>query len=60
MTTVERRKLGLTHYDNKTAGGYTLFAPQTGGGRIPLIDDGGEVVHTNGICLLDQGVMQYC
>ena len=31
MTTVARRKLGLTHYDNRTAGGYTLFAPQTGG-----------------------------
>ena len=45
MTTVERRKLGLTHYDNKTAGGYTLFAPQTGGGRVPLIDDSGELVH---------------
>ena len=28
MTTVERRKLGLTHYDNKTAGGYTLFVPR--------------------------------
>ena len=45
MTTVARRKLGLTHYDNRTAGGYTLFAPQTGGGRVPLIDDGGELVH---------------
>ena len=45
MTTVARRKLGLTHYDNKTAGGYTLFAPQTGGGRVLLIDDVGELVH---------------
>ena len=45
QTTVERRKLGLTQYDNRTAGGYTLFAPQTGGGRVPLIDDGGELVH---------------
>ena len=45
QTTVERRKLGLTQYDNRTAGGYTLYAPQTGGGRVPLIDDGGELVH---------------
>ena len=45
MTTIERRKLGLTHWNVKTAGGYTLFAPQTGGGRVPLIDDGGELVH---------------
>ena len=45
MTTIERRKLGLTHWNEKSAGGYTLYSPQTGGGRIPLIDDGGELVH---------------
>ena len=44
MTTVERRKLGLTHYDNKTAGGYTLFAPRQEVG-VSFIDDGGELVH---------------
>ena len=44
MTTVERRKLGLTHYDNKTAGGYTLFASNRRRACI-LIDDGGELVH---------------
>ena len=45
MTTVERRKLGLTHYDNKTAGGYTLFAPTDRRWAYIFIDDGGELVH---------------
>ena len=37
MTTVERRKLGLTHYDNKTAGGYTLFVHKQAEGVYPLL-----------------------
>ena len=46
MTTLKRRKLGLTlNNEQKSAGGFTLFAPQTGMGRVPLIDSKGEVVH---------------
>lgn len=45
MTTVARRKLGLTHYDNKTAGGCTLYAPQTGNGRVVLLNAVGEIEH---------------
>ena len=46
MTTVERRALGTTlNNTEKSAGGYTLFAPQTGNGRVPLIDSDGNVVH---------------
>ena len=46
MTTVARRNLGLTYNDPiKSAGGFTLFAPQTGNGRVPLIDSNGKVVH---------------
>lgn len=46
QTTIERRKLGLIGYDEeKMAGGYTLFAPQTGNGRVDLIDQWGKKVH---------------
>ena len=46
MTTVERRALGVTlNNTEKSAGGYTLFAPQTGNGWVPLVDSDGGVVH---------------
>ncbi len=47
MTTLKRRRLGLTKRSTPdlSAGGYTLYAPQTGGGRVPLIDEIGDVVH---------------
>ena len=46
MTTLKRRRLGLTHWDEqKSAGGFTLFAPQTGNGRVVLLRDDGEVEH---------------
>ena len=45
MTTLKRRKLGLTHSTSESAGGYTLYAPLTGNGYVPLIDAGGDVVH---------------
>ena len=44
MTTVQLGKLGLTHYDNKTAGGYTLFVYKQEAAS-KFIDDGGELVH---------------
>ena len=44
--TLRRRKLGLTAIDReRTAGGLTLFAPQTGNGRVDLIDIDGRIVH---------------
>tara|TARA_B100001123_G_scaffold60103_6_gene65072 strand:- start:6837 stop:7916 length:1080 start_codon:yes stop_codon:yes gene_type:complete len=46
MTTLARRKLGLTHLDEKlSAGGYTLYAPQTGDGVVNLINIYGDIVH---------------
>ena len=45
-STIERRGTGLTHCNvNFSAGGYTLFAPQTGNGKVVLIDIKGDVVH---------------
>ena len=45
-STIERRKTGLTHCNlDLTAGGFTLFAPQTGNGNVKLIDIGGEIAH---------------
>ena len=45
-STIERRGTGLTHCNiNFSAGGYTLFAPQTGNGKVALIDIKGDVVH---------------
>jgi hypothetical protein len=44
--TQRRRGVGLIAHDPElSAGGYTLIAPQTAGGRVYLIDIGGEVVH---------------
>ena len=46
MTTIERRKLDVTYYnEEKSAGGFTLFAPQTGNGRVVLINMHGDVEH---------------
>ena len=46
MTTIERRKLGVTYYnEEKSAGGFILFAPQTGNGRVVLINMHGDVEH---------------
>ena len=46
MTTIERRNLGVTYYDEyQSAGGFTLFAPQTGYGRVVLINMHGDVEH---------------
>ena len=46
MTTIERRNLGVTYYDEyQSAGGFTLFAPQTGNGRVVLINMHGDVEH---------------
>lgn len=44
--TQRRRGAGLIALDpERSAGGYTLIAPQTAGGRVFLIDINGEVVH---------------
>ena len=44
MTTIERRNLGVTYYnEEKSARGFTLFAPQTGNGRVVLINMHGDV-----------------
>jgi Arylsulfotransferase (ASST) len=46
QVSLRRRRTGLTALDSsKSAGGYTLFAPQTGGGAVYLIDITGKVVH---------------
>jgi outer membrane protein assembly factor BamB len=46
QVTVRRRSTGLTAINRaKTAGGYTLFAPQTAGGAVYLVDIDGAVVH---------------
>lgn len=45
--TIRRRGVGLTAIDRgRSAGGYTLFAPQTDTGKVYLIDIAGTVVHT--------------
>lgn len=47
QVTLRRRGTGLIAHDaERSAGGYTLFAPQTAGGNVYLIDIGGTVVHT--------------
>lgn len=44
--TLRRRGAGLIGYDAAgSAGGYTLVAPQTGGGAVYLVDMQGEVAH---------------
>ncbi|WP_238367231.1 aryl-sulfate sulfotransferase [Mesobacterium pallidum] len=44
--TLGRRRLGLTALDRaKTAGGYTLYARQTGGGIVDLVDIEGSIAH---------------
>ena len=44
--TLCRRRLGLTAYDpTACAGGYTLFARQTGGGVVDMIDIEGHTAH---------------
>lgn len=44
--TLARRRLGLTALDRgRTAGGYTLFARQTGGGVVDMVDIDGRTAH---------------
>lgn len=44
--TARRRPVGLIAWDvERSAGGYTLFAPLTGGGNVYLIDIEGNEVH---------------
>lgn len=46
QVTVRRRATGLTLCNHSlSAGGYTLYAPQTGGGAVYLVDIDGEVAH---------------
>lgn len=46
QNTMRRRRLGLTALDrSETAGGYTIYARQTGGGAVDLIDIEGHKVH---------------
>ena len=46
MTTIKRRNLGVTYYnEEKSARGFTLYAPQTGNGRVVLINMHGDVEH---------------
>lgn len=45
-STIARRRVGLTlNHAAESAGGYTLFAPQTANGNVYLINLEGEVVH---------------
>lgn len=47
QVTLRRRGTGLIAYDQTgSAGGYTLFAPQTGGGQVHLVDMAGRIAHT--------------
>lgn len=47
QTTIRRRQTGLTALDRAaTAGGYTLYAPQTGNGQVLLVDIEGERAHS--------------
>ena len=46
QVTLRRRSLGLIGLDRSlTAGGYTLYARQTAGGRVDLVDIDGHRVH---------------
>jgi outer membrane protein assembly factor BamB len=46
QVTIRRRATGLTLLDRaRTAGGYTLFAPQTAEGRVYLVDIEGRPAH---------------
>ena len=46
QTTMSRRTTGLIGYDKeRSAGGYTLYTPQTGNGLVVLIDMYGNVEH---------------
>ncbi len=46
QVTLRRRGAGLIAHDAARAGdGFTLFAPQTAGGEVFLIDMGGTVIH---------------
>ncbi|AJE46857.1 aryl-sulfate sulfotransferase [Celeribacter indicus] len=46
QVTLRRRRTGLTAADpRRTAGGYTLYAGQTAGGRVDLVDIGGATAH---------------
>ena len=46
MTTIKRRKLGVTLHDQEQcAGGFALYAPQTGNGRVLLINMNGDIEH---------------
>jgi hypothetical protein len=46
QVTIRRRATGLTLHDrSRSAGGYTLFAPQTAAGAVYLIDIDGDVAH---------------
>ncbi len=45
-STIQRRNLGLTlNNKEKSAGGFTLFAPQTGNGKVILINSEGKTEH---------------
>jgi hypothetical protein len=45
-STIERRKTGLIYWDrDHSSGCYTLYASQTGNGRVDLIDITGDKVH---------------
>ena len=45
-TTLRRHATGLIGLDaERSAGGYTLFAPQTAGGNVFLVNLRGEEVH---------------
>ena len=47
QVTFRRRGCGLIGFDEQeSAGGYTLFAPQTSDGQVFLIDMEGEIVHS--------------
>ena len=46
QVTMRRRRCGLIVIDPRfTAGGYTLYAGQTAGGRVDLININGERIH---------------
>ena len=47
QVTLRRRKTGLTARDaGKSAGGVTLYAPQTGDGAVYLVDEEGRRIHS--------------
>ncbi|TYC52062.1 PQQ-binding-like beta-propeller repeat protein [Rhodobacterales bacterium] len=46
QVTIRRRATGLTLHDtSRSAGGYTLFAPQTAAGKVYLVDIEGQPAH---------------